>query len=93
MRLCPTVEGSPSPLITHRISAEDCQARQRSHFHKCHRCVYRGKASDWVCEAARPHNGSVGAPATNGVAKAVKVKAAAAAAVAPVATAKGEAQA
>jgi hypothetical protein len=80
-------------LITHRISAEDCQARQRSHFHKCHRCVYRGKASDWVCEAARPHKAPAGAPAANGVAKAGKAKAAEAAVVAPVAAAKGEAQA
>ena len=22
-------------------------ARQRTFFHKCHRCIYRGKAADW----------------------------------------------
>lgn len=47
MRLCPTVEGSPSPLITHRIPADVCQARQGTNFHKCHRCIYRGKPVDW----------------------------------------------
>ena len=47
MRLCPTVEGTPSPLITHRIAVSVCQARQGTHFHKCHKCIYRGKAADW----------------------------------------------
>ena len=50
MRLCPSVEGSPSPLITHRIGVDVCMARQRTFFHKCHRCVYRGKAADWQAE-------------------------------------------
>jgi hypothetical protein len=27
-------------------------ARQRTFFHKCHRCIYRGKAADW--EPAEP---------------------------------------
>ena len=27
-------------------------ARQASHFHKCHRCIYRGQASTW--EPANP---------------------------------------
>ncbi len=47
MRLCPSVEGSASPLITHRIGADVCMARQRTFFHKCHRCIYRGQAADW----------------------------------------------
>ena len=47
MRLCPSVEGSGSPLITHRIGADVCLARQGSNFHKCHRCIYRGQAADW----------------------------------------------
>ncbi len=50
MRLCPSVEGSPSPLITHRIGVDVCMARQRTFFHKCHRCIYRGKAADWQAE-------------------------------------------
>jgi hypothetical protein len=47
MRLCPSVEGSPTPLITHRIGVDVCMARQRTFFHKCHRCIYRGKAANW----------------------------------------------
>lgn len=47
MRLCPSVEGSASPLITHRIGVDVCLARQRTFFHKCHRCIYRGKAASW----------------------------------------------
>lgn len=50
MRLCPSVEGSASPLITHRIGTEVCQARQASNFHKCHRCIYRGKPAAWEPE-------------------------------------------
>ncbi len=50
MRLCPSVEGSASPLITHRIGVDVCQARQRAFFHKCHRCIYRGKALNWEPE-------------------------------------------
>ncbi len=48
MRLCPSVEGSASPLITHRIGADVCLARQATNFHKCHRCVYRGQGADWA---------------------------------------------
>jgi hypothetical protein len=48
MRLCPSVEGSASPLITHRIGADVCLSRQATNFHKCHRCIYRGKAADWA---------------------------------------------
>lgn len=48
MRQCPTVEGSPAPLIQHRIGADVCLSRQQGFFHKCHRCVYRGQAANWV---------------------------------------------
>jgi hypothetical protein len=34
-------------LITHRIGVDVCFARQRTFFHKCHRCIYRGKAASW----------------------------------------------
>lgn len=51
MRLCPSVEGSASPLITHRISTEVCLARQGAFFHKCHRCIYRGQPASWEPEA------------------------------------------
>lgn len=52
MRLCPSVEGSASPLITHRISTDVCTARQGAFFHKCHRCIYRGQPASWEPEAA-----------------------------------------
>jgi hypothetical protein len=51
MRVCPTVEGSSTPLILHRISAADCQSRQQCNYHKCHRCVYQGKGAAWEPEA------------------------------------------
>ncbi|MBL8752012.1 MAG: hypothetical protein JNK15_01820 [Planctomycetes bacterium] len=50
MRLCPSVEGSASPLITHRIGVDVCMARQRTFFHKCHRCIYRGQSACWEPE-------------------------------------------
>jgi hypothetical protein len=52
MRTCPSVEGSASPLITHRIGVEVCMARQRTFFHKCHRCIYRGQPAAWEPEEA-----------------------------------------
>lgn len=52
MRTCPSVEGSASPLITHRIGVEVCLARQNTFFHKCHRCIYRGQPANW--EPAEP---------------------------------------
>ncbi len=52
MRTCPFVEGSAPPLITHRIGVDVCMARQRTFFHKCHRCVYRGQPAAWEPEVA-----------------------------------------
>ena len=52
MRSCPSVEGSAPPLITHRIGVDVCFARQRTFFHKCHRCIYRGQAANWEPEVA-----------------------------------------
>ena len=52
MRDCPSPGGSAAPpLITHRIGTEVCLLRQRTFFHKCHRCIYRGHAADWEPEA------------------------------------------
>src|SRR5262245_45557037 len=56
MRDCPTVEGSSIPLIIHRIGVGDCLQRQACNYHKCHRCVFRGKPAAWV-------------PSENGVAR------------------------
>lgn len=52
MRDCPTVHSPSMPLIVHRISAQDCMSRQSCHYHKCHRCVFRGKAADWQPEGS-----------------------------------------
>src|SRR5262245_19566056 len=48
MRDCPTVEGSSIPLIIHRIGVGDCLQRQSCNYHKCHRCIFRGKPATWV---------------------------------------------
>ena len=50
-RQCPTLPGELRSLITHKIERGLCQQRQREYYHKCHRCVYRGKPTDWVFEA------------------------------------------
>ncbi len=34
-------------MIIHRIAAGDCLSRQSCNYHKCHRCIYRGKAAGW----------------------------------------------
>ena len=47
LRLCPTVEGTQSPLITHLIGVDTCLARQRACYHKCHRCQYRGQPASF----------------------------------------------
>ena len=68
MRLCPSVDGFASPLITHRIGADVCLARQASNFHKCHRCIYRGEAADW--EPEEPPHAMVNVHAAEEVARA-----------------------
>ena len=50
MRQCPTIEGDSRPLIVQCVEAGLCLARQRDFYHKCHRCVYRGKAAEFVYE-------------------------------------------
>lgn len=55
-RICPSVEGSASPLITHRIGVDVCFARQRTFFHKCHRCIYREKPANWEPENTTNEN-------------------------------------
>ena len=50
MRQCPTPEGGPGqrPLIAHQIPGCVCVERQQEHYHKCHRCVFRGKPVEFV---------------------------------------------
>ena len=42
------------PLIVHRISVPQCAQRQETGYHRCHRCVYRGRPLDWVYEEPQP---------------------------------------
>lgn len=61
MRFCPTVEGSSAPLITHQIGVDTCMARQRTFYHKCHRCQYRGKSAAF--QLTQPVDGAAARPA------------------------------
>ena len=54
MRQCPTLEGDDRPLIAHTIGPGLCLSRQRTYYHKCHRCIYRGKPASYVLDAVRP---------------------------------------
>ena len=58
MRHCPTLPGDDRPLIAHTIASGLCMERQRDFYHKCHRCIYRGRAADYVLEPGR-ENGKV----------------------------------
>lgn len=60
MRLCPTLAGDDRALIAHSICASECTKRQQEFYHKCHRCLFRGKAEDYVPEpqVAASRNGT-----------------------------------
>ncbi|MSR61810.1 MAG: hypothetical protein EXS08_05130 [Planctomycetes bacterium] len=45
-RLCPTRVGGAHSLIAHWITPATCFERQRSSYHKCFSCQYRGLAAD-----------------------------------------------
>jgi hypothetical protein len=53
-RQCPTTVGDHRPLIAQNIAIEVCQGRQREMYHKCHRCLYRGKPAAFVAERGAP---------------------------------------
>lgn len=57
-RACPTIEGRHVALITHAIAPGACLQRQREQYHKCHRCVYRGKAASFEFAPAASRNGA-----------------------------------
>jgi hypothetical protein len=75
MRVCPTVEGSATPLNVHRIGVDECLQRQHCNYHKCHRCVYRGQTANWTPpdhangDETAMTTGARGAPSRNGVAR------------------------
>ena len=47
IRQCPTIAGDFRPLILQSISTCICLTRQEEQYHKCHRCLYRGKPADF----------------------------------------------
>ena len=58
-RMCPTQAGDMRPLITHMVPRELCSKRQREFYHRCHRCLYRGKEMDFVApEETAQRNGT-----------------------------------
>ncbi len=58
-RQCPTQPGDVRPLITHVIEKGLCAERQREFYHRCHRCLYRGKALDYLApEELEQRNGT-----------------------------------
>jgi hypothetical protein len=60
-------------LITHLIGVDVCMARQRGFYHKCHRCLYRGKPANWepaTTNGTLPTNGVSQNGTQNGIAAA-----------------------
>jgi hypothetical protein len=57
LRQCPTLPAHGRQLIEHRIESAQCLERQRTQYHKCHRCVYRGKPAGFVI-GEQTRNGS-----------------------------------
>lgn len=39
-RVCPTRIDAAPALFSHRLTAEQCQSRQRGQYHKCFTCVF-----------------------------------------------------
>ncbi|MCB9870238.1 MAG: hypothetical protein H6836_01305 [Planctomycetes bacterium] len=58
MRQCPTLTGDERPLIAHSIAECLCVERQREFYHKCHRCVFRGKPAGYQHEGSAGRNGT-----------------------------------
>jgi len=64
-RQCPTRTDGRLALFTHRVTASECQSRQRGMFHRCFSCAYN---NSWVARhglpAAPPALTSAQAPAS-----------------------------
>lgn len=74
-RLCPTRSGGGHSLIAHLITPAACLERQRSNYHKCFACAYRGLAADAVLqEPSRVEAPEPAAPAATPAAPARKKK-------------------
>ena len=39
-RACPTRQDGVSPLFQHRLTASQCQSKQRGMYHKCFTCAH-----------------------------------------------------
>ena len=50
MRACPTLVEGRRPLIAHLVTIASCESRQKGLYHKCHKCVFRGKPASEVTE-------------------------------------------
>jgi hypothetical protein len=61
MRQCPTLPNDERSLIAHTIGTGLCMERQRDFYHKCHRCMFRGKAADFALVPVG-QNGAATAP-------------------------------
>ena len=61
LRQCPTRMGDLRPLIAHHVAVDTCMARQREFYHKCHRCLYRGKPAGFVIDTEVPMSRATGA--------------------------------
>ena len=51
LRPCPSTPGYSLPLIVQAIEPKQCLQRQREFYHKCHRCLFRGKPADYHLSA------------------------------------------
>lgn len=50
-RQCPTRTDGRVALFTHRVTASECQSRQRGMFHRCFSCAYNNA---WVARHGLP---------------------------------------
>ncbi len=50
-RQCPTRTDGRLALFTHRVTASECQSRQRGMFHRCFSCAYN---NSWVARHGLP---------------------------------------
>lgn len=59
LQLCPTrVDGAPV-LFAHKVTAGQCQDRQRGHYHKCFTCAFNNA---YVAKNGRPVEPVAAAP-------------------------------
>jgi hypothetical protein len=52
VRQCPTRADGAEALIAHTIALDECQARQRNHYHKCPVCTHYNARTAFVPRTA-----------------------------------------